>query len=247
MKVLLMAAGRGSRISRYIEGKPKCTVDIGGYSLIEYTIQQLLQYHVDEIGMVLGYHGSEICRLLKGYGIRYYYNYFYDVTNSIASAWFARDFIDDDIVLMNADVYLEQNLIKEVFEEKKSPVLFSDSSRKEQADYKFYYEDGQLIKFGKELKGQDVSGEYVGVARMDRGFIPAFQERLQELVAGGKHHMWWEDVLYSYVGEREVYVNDINGMFWDEVDYIDEYERILKHRGYEIDFNVSVKRTIPVI
>ena len=59
--------------------------------------------------------------------------------------------------------------------------------------------------------------------------------------------MWWEDVLYSYVGEREVYVNDINGMFWDEVDYIDEYERILKHRGYEIDFNVSVKRTIPVI
>ena len=30
MKALIMAAGRGTRISRYIEGKPKCTVDIGG-------------------------------------------------------------------------------------------------------------------------------------------------------------------------------------------------------------------------
>lgn len=247
MKVLLMAAGRGSRISRYIEGKPKCTLDIGGDSLIEYTVKQLLNYHVDEIGMVLGYHSDEICKLLKKYNIHYYYNYFYDVTNSIASAWFARDFIDSDIILMNADVYLEENLIREVFDEKKSPVLFSDSSRKEQADYKFYYEDGQLIKFGKELEGQDVSGEYVGVASLSQEFIPAFKKRLEELIICGKHHMWWEDVLYSYVGERQVYINDINGMFWDEVDYIDEYERILKHRGYEIDFNVSVKRTIPVI
>lgn len=247
MKVLLMAAGKGTRISRYIEGKPKCTVDIGDISLIEYTIQELLKYKVDEIGMVLGYHGEEIQQLIEKYHIKYYYNYFYDVTNSIASAWFARDFIDDDIILMNADVYLEEKLIKEVFDEKKSPVLFSDSSRKEQADYKFYYEDGQLIKFGKELEGNDISGEYVGVAKINKEFVPAFINRLQELIKCGKHHMWWEDVLYSYVGEKKIYINDINGMFWDEVDYIDEYERILKHRGYEIDFNVSVKKTIPII
>lgn len=247
MKVLLMAAGKGSRISRYIEGKPKCTVDIGGVSLIEYTIQELLKYNVDKFGMVLGYHSEEIQQILEKYHIEYYYNYFYDVTNSIASAWFAKDFIDDDIILMNADVYLEEKLIKEVFEEKKSPVLFSDSSRKEQADYKFYYEDGQLIKFGKELEGNDISGEYVGVAKLNKEFIPSFIDRLQELIVKGKHHMWWEDVLYSYVGEREIYINDINGMFWDEVDYIDEYERILRYRGYEVDFNVSVRKTLPVI
>ena len=29
MKVLLLAAGRGTRISRYLAGNPKCTVDIG--------------------------------------------------------------------------------------------------------------------------------------------------------------------------------------------------------------------------
>lgn len=151
MKALLMAAGKGTRISRYIEGKPKCTIDIGETTLIEYTIQELLKYDVDKMGMVLGYHSDEIKAILKKYDIKYYYNYFYDVTNSIASAWFAKEFMDDDIVLMNADVYLEKDLIKEVFEEKKSPVLFSDSSRKEEADYKFYYEDGQLIKYGKEL------------------------------------------------------------------------------------------------
>ena len=247
MKVLLMAAGKGSRISRYIEGKPKCTIDIGDTTLIEYTIQQLQKYDVDEMAMVLGYHSEEIKKILEKYDVKYYYNYFYDVTNSIASAWFAKEFIDDDIVLMNADVYLEEALIKEVFEEKKSPVLFSDSSRKEEADYKFYYEDGQLIKYGKELTGEDVSGEYVGVAKINKEFIPLFLKRLQELIESEKHGMWWEDVLYSYVGQENIYINDINGMFWDEVDYIDEYERILRHRGYEINFDISVKKTIPII
>lgn len=39
MKVLLLAAGRGTRISRYLAGNPKCTVDIGGQKLIQYTIE----------------------------------------------------------------------------------------------------------------------------------------------------------------------------------------------------------------
>ena len=247
MKALLMAAGKGTRISRYIDGKPKCTVDIGDITLIEYTIKQLMEYGVTEIGMVLGYHGDEIREILKKYNIKYFYNYFYDVTNSIASLWFAKEFVDDDIILMNADVYLEEKLIKEVFEEKKSPVLFSDSSRKEQADYKFYYEDGQLIKFGKELQGNDISGEYVGVAKINKEFIPLFKQRLEKLIVDGKHHMWWEDVLYSYVGEKDIYVNDIDGMFWDEVDYVDEYERILNHTNYEVNFSITVKKTMPLI
>ena len=113
MKVLLMAAGKGTRISRYIEGKPKCTIDIGDTTLIEYTIRELQKYDIDELGMVLGYHSYEIKELLEKYNIKYYYNYFYGVTNSIASAWFAKDFIDDDIILMNADVYLEEDLIEE--------------------------------------------------------------------------------------------------------------------------------------
>lgn len=245
MKVLLMAAGKGTRVSHYIEGKPKCTVDIGGVSLIEYTIQELLKRNVQKIGMVLGYHSEEIIEILKKYEIQYFYNYFYDVTNSIASVWFARDFIDDDMILMNADVYMDGDLIDEVFLEKKSPVLFSDSRRKEQADYKLYYEDGQLIKFGKELEGEDVSGEYVGIAKINKEFVSCFTDKLDELIKNGKYHMWWEDVLYSYVGKKDIYISDVKGMFWEEVDYINEYESILEHRGYEISFHVRPKRQMP--
>lgn len=231
MKALIMAAGKGTRISRYIEGKPKCTVDIGDMKLIEYTIHELCKRGISEIALVLGYQAAYLENVLKEYPVKFYYNYFYDVTNSIASAWFAKDFINDDIMLMNADVFLEEALLDELFLEEKSPILYSDSSRKEEADYKFYYEDNQLIKYGKELEGQDISGEYVGIAKMKKEFLADFITRLDNLIFQSKHSMWWEDVLYSYVGEKNIYVKDIKGKFWAEVDFIEDYKRILEFRS----------------
>ena len=59
MKVLILAAGRGTRISRYLSGKPKCTVDIGGgQCLIEYTIDLLHSRGIQDIGIVLGYENN---------------------------------------------------------------------------------------------------------------------------------------------------------------------------------------------
>lgn len=230
MKALIMAAGKGTRISRYIEGKPKCTVDIGNIRLIEYTIQELLGRKVDKIGVVLGYQPTVLEDILSGYPVEIFYNYFYEVTNSIASAWFAKDFIDDDMVMMNADVFAEESILDRLFGMERETVLLSDSSRKETADYKFYYEDNQLIKYGKELEGEDISGEYVGIARVSKSFLPEFKKRLDNLIKEGKYNMWWEDVLYSFVGERPIYVEDVAGRFWAEVDFIEDYERILQFR-----------------
>ena len=60
MKVLLLAAGRGTRISRYLAGNPKCTVDIGGQKLIQYTIELFHKKGITDIAMVLGYRAEVI-------------------------------------------------------------------------------------------------------------------------------------------------------------------------------------------
>ena len=48
MKVLILAAGRGTRISRYLSGKPKCTVDIGGGQCL-LTCGQMLDYNLCDL------------------------------------------------------------------------------------------------------------------------------------------------------------------------------------------------------
>ena len=48
-----------------------------------------------------------------------------------------------------------------------------------------------------------------------------------------EHGVWWENVVYSMTGQQPVYVENVSGHFWAEVDYIEDYERILEHRGVE--------------
>lgn len=232
MKVLLLAAGRGTRISRYLNGNPKCTVDIGNEKLIQYTIRMLNQKGIKDIAIVLGYRSDIIKETLKDFNVKYYYNPFFDVTNSIASAWFAKEFIsDDDIIIMNADVYLEEKLIDFILADNTSPVMYADSSRKEEADYKFKFENGILLKYGKELEGKEISGEYVGIGRFSKEFMKRFMTKLREMIKFQQHSVWWENVVYNLTEEQPIKVVDVNGMFWAEVDYIEDYERILNSRG----------------
>lgn len=244
MKILLLAAGRGTRISRYLAGNPKCTVDIGEEKLITYTINLLHRKGITDIAMVLGYRADTLRKLLTDQGIKFYYNPFYDVTNSIASAWFAREFLADadDTLIMNADVYMEEELLDRILQCKKSPVMFADSSRKEEADYKFKYENSVLEKYGKELTGDDITGEYIGIGRFSKDFMPEFLNRLDAMVSSQNHGVWWENVLYSMVGQRDIYVEEVTGLFWAEVDYVEDYERILRFRGYHANFSLNVSK-----
>lgn len=228
MKAILLAAGRGTRISRYLDGNPKCTVDLGnGTKLIEYTIAMLKKKGITEIAIATGYRHRVIEDMLAGAGVKFFYNPFYDVTNSIASLWFAKEFLtDDDTLIMNADVFAEERVYDHLFATNKNPVLAFDSSRKEEADYKFYCPNGVIVKYGKELTGADISGEYVGFAVLRKNYIVKFVQQMVKMIDMQKHNLWWENILYELASTEEIYVDDISGMFWAEVDYIEDYERI---------------------
>ena len=65
MKAFILAAGRGSRISKYIPDIPKCTVDVGGEPLIRRTVGMLLKNKI-ETTVIVGYRHAEIERVLEG-------------------------------------------------------------------------------------------------------------------------------------------------------------------------------------
>ncbi len=230
MKAILMAAGRGSRISRHIGDAPKCTLDVGGIELIRNTVEMLIRNKI-KVVIVLGYQGHVIREVLKDYPVTYYENPFYDVTNSIASLWFAREEINgEDLILSNADVYWDEEILETMLAEEQTPLMLADSRRQEEGDYLFKWTDNKLELYGKDLKMPDITGEYVGIAYLKEKDQASFLERMEELIFMQKHGIWWEDVLYSGIPEKVVYVKDVRPMFWAEVDYIEDYQRILAYR-----------------
>lgn len=77
--------------------------------------------------------------------------------------------------------------------------MFADGTRKEEADYKYKYENGLLVKYGKELTGSDITGEYIGIGRFSKDFMPEFMEKLDGMIRTQQHSVWWENILYERV------------------------------------------------
>jgi len=109
-KAILMAAGRGTRISRTIGGSCKCTLDVGGVPLIRHTAAMLLKHGI-ETHIVVGYQKELVFAALEGLPVAFHENIFHSVTNSIASLWWAKEELrGDSVILGNADVFWEENI-----------------------------------------------------------------------------------------------------------------------------------------
>lgn len=227
---ILMAAGCGTRISRSINNYCKCTLDIGGIPLIRYTVQMLKKNNV-EVHVVVGYDEERVVAALEGLEVTFHRNIFYSITNSLVSLWFAREALaGETVILGNADVYWEENLLKKLLDEKKDNVMLCDSSRVEFGDYLFRVENDCVVGFGKGNNCPGANCEYVGLAAIRGDMIAKFRDRLESLVQNQHHDFWWEQVLYSMTMEQPIWAEDIAGNFWAEIDYIEDYRRILEYR-----------------
>lgn len=232
MKAILLAAGRGTRIARNVKHVPKSILPIEGVPLIRRSVE-LLQAKGMECIVCTGYEERKIREALEGLeGIVYCYNPFYDITNSIASIWFARQEMTDDLLVMNADVFFSEEILEQLIKDERNPVMAIDCSRTVEGDYFFYTGlNGGIEKYGKGLPVEQRSCEYVGMAKIGKDFLPKFVRRMEELIGRQQHNAWWENILYSFTDEHEetIYTVDVDGRFWAEIDYFDDYERIIDY------------------
>ena len=246
MKALILAAGRGTRISRMIENVPKSTLPIDGVPLIRITIEKLIERDIEPI-VCVGYRKDKIYEVLDGLPVKYYYNPFYQITNSIASLWFAREELNETVLILNADVFFVDEILDRVLMDHRENVMVIDKTKIETGDYFFSTTDnGCIIKYGKELPIEERTCEYVGIAKIEESFVGVFRKQLETMIDSQQEKRWWENVLYTLADTKNYEINtlDVDGLFWSEIDYFDDYERILNfiNEGRKVKKNEKIHK-----
>ncbi len=101
MQAIIMAAGKGSRLGKLTEDKPKCFLEINGLKVLHYIIELLHE----KIYMISGYKLTIIADYLKGIkGITFVYNPFYEFMNVFGLFFSAQGMVKtDDLIYMHAD------------------------------------------------------------------------------------------------------------------------------------------------
>lgn len=238
MVYIILAAGTGSRLHPITLKHPKSLFSLDDHTtILQRMVNMLRKWSPQaEIVIVCGFQH----RVLEGYvsGVQWVYNPFYKVTNSLASLWLAKDYLDREVTILNGDIVMSEQLIWEVVTQSTDrPEILMDSSIKE-GDYNVQAEHGQVIVMSKELTSY--TGEYAGVTKLDRNSAMQLREQLCEMVEDGRYDTWYEDALVQMIFERNfsLYAKDISAYEWTEVDSVDDlvyakkiHEKESKNRG----------------
>ena len=229
MKALILAAGKGSRISADIEAVPKSTLCINNKPIIRGTVECLLDLGV-EVAVCVGYKRQKIYEALEGCSVEFFYNPFYSVTNNIASLWMAQQALDQEFMVVSADLIFHPSIPQRLMEMGQGIAFAADSSRVAEGDYFFHLNArGEIDEFGPSIPVDRRDCENMGMLLVREDHRELFVKRLNELVDNGRYDIYYEQIALSYIGEPDVHLRtvDMKGLLWREIDYIEDYKKAL--------------------
>jgi len=230
MKVLILAAGIGSRLGKLTEDKPKCLLDLGdGTTIIEYQLKCLMElagFVYSDI-FIVGGHKFETLQYLIKKGINLIFNPKYRECNNVYSFYLARDYIKDDFILLNGDTVFHPEILEKLIDVGKGTYFVVDNVKKlGEEEMKVLIEDDRILKFGKDIDPKSAHGEYIGVAKFDVNDARIIFEKMGELIESGKTDIWYELAINHVLDKviaKPVYTN---GLPWIEVDTPEDYEKV---------------------
>ncbi len=228
MKVIILAAGQGSRLLPLTQDTPKALLDIHGQTLIGRQIDAFAACGVREFVVVTGFRpdlmDEALARIARrnGVNVRTIHNPFYAVADNLASCWMARHEMDGDFIQVNGDNVFRTNLAKALLAAEGAPVIAAVARKRhyDADDMKVTLKGGRLLHIGKELPIAEVNAEALGFY-VFRGEGPAlYRATLEEMIreADGLHQ-WFPAAIDRLAQRAEVRVVDLTGLEWCEVDY----------------------------
>ena len=120
MKAVILSAGEGSRMRPLTLTRPKTMLPVAGKPIIQYNIEALKESGITDILLIVNYH-EDIVKEYFGDGSKFGVNISYktqeDFIGTANAISYAKDFINESIMVLNGDVILRRDVLKEIINE----------------------------------------------------------------------------------------------------------------------------------
>lgn len=207
MKAIILAAGRGQRLSPLTDTQPKCLVPYRGRPLIDHILSTLNSVGVAEIAVVTGYRSDVLEKHLASHKLAFFHNPKWETSNMLASLLTTRSWWDDDLILSYSDIAYHPAIVSLMSAcpadicipidrewqnlwrlRMTDPLSDAETLVLDQAD--------KVIEIGNKPSSYDqIQGQYMGLIGLKKNFLPRFSAYLEELSEQGhdlsRAHMTW--------------------------------------------------------
>ena len=227
-----MAAGMGTRFGDRTELIPKGFVPAGGIPMVERSIQTLMECGIERIIIGTGYHKEYYDVLSQQVkGIECVFSPRYAETNSMYTLWNCRKVIgEDDFLLLESDLVFERKAITALLECEAPDVMLITPVTKFQDQYYVESDDnGILTCCSVNQEELNAKGELVGIHKLSNRFYKLMCKDYAR-IADEKPKLGYEyELLSMSQGISPVFVLNIPGLLWYEIDDVDDLAYAEEH------------------
>jgi L-glutamine-phosphate cytidylyltransferase len=161
---VVLAAGRGVRLSPRTEHQPKPLTTVHGIGIIDNLMAALDNTPLRDIVIVTGHLSgvleNHVRALAPRCALHFVHNERFASTNNIYSLWLARDYLENGLLLFEADVFFEHGLVRALFDSPYEDTILVDRFRPPMnGTVVNLHHDGYASEMylGSEQSGLDVS------------------------------------------------------------------------------------------
>jgi choline kinase len=189
MKAIILAAGRGSRMKKLTDERPKCLVELRGKALLDWQLDALRGAGISDIAIVTGYKRE----LLTDRGLVEFYNPRWMATNMVSSLACATSWLTaGPCVVSYSDIFYDAAAITALIGCEASLAVTFDSNWRALWEKRFgnplldaetfrLRPDGTLAEIGNKPETvEEIQGQYMGLLR----FAPAGWNEVVRIRAG---------------------------------------------------------------
>lgn len=236
MKAVMLAAGTGARLGFTATEPPaKVLLRFGGKSLLQFHIETLKRYGIEELVLGVGHHHEDIEREIAALGaqdfVRTVFNKDYEEGN-IVTLWTLREELccSETVLLMDADVLYDEKLVECLLNSQHQNCLLIDRDFEPGDEpVKVCIRDGEIVEFRKWLSTTfDFCGESVGMFKLSAHATEGIISQTKLYLAQGRRHEPYEEMIRDFLltAPRGTFAfEDITGLPWIEIDFAADVER----------------------
>jgi choline kinase len=230
MKAIILAAGVGKRLWPITQHRPKCLIELGARSLLSRYLSALERAGIKQVVMVVGYKREMIKAAVEAEASSVEVRFIMSEQfrrGSITSLWAARGELNDDVVIMDADVLFHPTVLRRLLESSsRTALLLDETVRQQTEECMAVVQGGRVIALTKSMPSvYDLAGEGVGFLKISRLDLQHLSDSLKGHIERGELDMEYEDGLRQFFSAVRVGFERIGGLPWTEIDFPEDVIR----------------------
>ena len=229
MRALILNSGLGSRMGVLTSDHPKCMTEISPReTILSRQLNMIADAGIKEVVMTTGYHDEvlkEYCMSLD-LPLEYIFvkNPDYASTNYIYSIYCAKDYLDDDIILMHGDLVFENEVFDRVASCELSCITVSSTLPLPQKDFKARIKDGRVMAVGVDIFEEAMEAQALYHLRKDDWRI--WLRKIIEFCEEGNRSVYAENALNELNGAADIHALDVKDLLCSEIDNPEDLETV---------------------